>query len=72
MPLNSVASVSTEDITPNWAMEHPRRPPSGGRSTARFANFHFLATSAASKIGGDGADEKWREWPRGSHQIKRL
>ncbi|EJK56924.1 hypothetical protein THAOC_23095 [Thalassiosira oceanica] len=23
-------------------------------------------------IGGDGADEKWREWPRGSHQIKRL
>ncbi|EJK69870.1 hypothetical protein THAOC_08830, partial [Thalassiosira oceanica] len=49
MPLTSVAAVSTEGITPNGAMEHPRRPPSGGCSTARFASFQILAKSAASE-----------------------
>ncbi|EJK45928.1 hypothetical protein THAOC_35430, partial [Thalassiosira oceanica] len=47
--LNPATAVAENGSSQNRAMEHPRRPPSGGYSTARFANIQFLASSAAAK-----------------------
>ncbi|EJK73173.1 hypothetical protein THAOC_05217, partial [Thalassiosira oceanica] len=48
-PLNPATAVAENGSSQNRAMEHPRRPPSEGCSTARFATIQFLATSAAAK-----------------------